>query len=56
MWINVDLEKMVDIFDEWIVICIGICECYIVVLNEIVLIMGFEVVICVIEMVGIEKD
>lgn len=56
MWINVDLEKMVDIFDEWIVICIGICERYIVVLNEIVLIMGFEVVIRVIEMVGIEKD
>lgn len=47
---------MVDIFDEWIVIRIGIRERYIVALNEIVLIMGFEAAIRVIEMAGIEKD
>lgn len=42
--INVDLEKMVEISDEWIVVCIGICECCIVVDNEIVVDMVFFVV------------
>lgn len=52
---NVDLEKMVDMLDEWIVIWIGICEWCIVGLDEIVVSMGFQVVKKVLEMVVIDE-
>lgn len=52
--INVDLEKMVEILDEWIQLCIGICEWYIVVEGEIISDFGYNVVLCVFEVVGID--
>lgn len=52
--INVDFEVMVDISDEWIIDCIGIKECCIVGLYEMVVIMGVEVSKKVFEVVGID--
>lgn len=52
--INVDFEGMVDISDEWIIDCIGIKERRIIGVDEIVVIMGYEVSKKVIEMVGVD--